>query len=41
MKNDYLNWLLEEVYVRDRCTDCCANWLTVGLVIGALLVWLF
>ena len=41
MKNDYLNWVLSEVYTRNQKSDRCAGWLTVGLVIGALLVWLF
>jgi hypothetical protein len=41
MKNDYLNWVLSEVYTRNQECDCCANWLVVGLCIGALLVWLF
>ena len=38
MRN-YLDWLLTEAYVRDQHLGRCANWLTVGLVLGGLLVY--
>jgi len=38
---NYLDWLLREAYARGKRADNLANWFTVGLVIGALLVYFF
>ena len=36
---DFIDWLLDEAYIRNQHLSRCANWLTVGLVLGALLVY--
>jgi len=38
---DYLDWLLSETYTRSQRTERCVHWLTVGLVLGALLIYFF
>jgi len=36
---DFLNWLLDDIYLTVRRTDRAVNWLTLGIVLGALLIW--
>jgi len=38
--SEYLDWLLTEACARDQHVSRCVNWVTVGLALGALLVWI-
>jgi len=39
--NDYLNWLLDNAYVKAKHVDRHVNWFTFGLLLGALLIYFF
>jgi len=37
---DYIDWLLAEAYAATARVERSVNWITAGLVLGALLVWI-
>jgi hypothetical protein len=37
--HDYIDWLLTDAYLGQQSVNRCVNWLTFGLLIGALLVY--
>lgn len=38
---DFLDWLLTEAYAGSRHVGRCTDWLTAGLLLGALLIYFF
>jgi len=36
---DFVNWLLDDIYLTARRADRAVNWLTLGIALGALLIY--